>query len=317
MTERNIVLDKAVRSVSRRKGTIGAGSAAGTLPSSQRETSTSASTANVVKPSETIALPDEGEHAFPPQKTLSDAGKRTAQSKKTPRHVKPAPRQTKAVSGMPPKGAAAPDTSPKGEPGPDGKPAADMPRVLKDAPTLEQLEKELKRERHRVSFGRVLRNTLFSLVVVSAVSVLVAVLLLPVLQIHGSSMTPTLNEQDIVAAVSTGDCKTGDLIAFYYNNNILIKRVIAGPGDWVDIDADGNVSVNGQPLEEPYLTEKARGDTDLSFPYQVPDARFFVMGNHRATSIDSRSSVIGCVSREMIIGRIIMRVWPLVEFRIF
>ncbi len=187
----------------------------------------------------------------------------------------------------------------------------------KGVPTLEQLEKELKKERRRADFGRVLRNTVFSLVVVAAVSALIAVLFLPVLQIHGTSMAPTLADGDIVAAISVGKCRQGELIAFYYNNNILIKRVIAGPSDWVDIDAEGNVSVNGQPLEEPYLAEKARGNCDVTFPYQVPDGRYFVMGDHRATSVDSRNEVVGCISRDMVIGRILLRVWPLNGFRLF
>lgn len=190
--------------------------------------------------------------------------------------------------------------------------------VLLNAPTLEQLEKELKKERHRTDFSRVLRNTLFSMLVVAAVSVLIAVLLVPVLQIHGTSMTPTLEENDVVAAVTmSGNCKTGDLIAFYYNNNILIKRVIAGPGDWVSIDDDGRVSVNGVVIEEPYVSEYAKGKCDLTFPYQVPDARYFVMGDHRETSVDSRASAVGCVSREMIIGKIVMRIWPLATIRVF
>lgn len=291
MTERNIVLDKAARSSSKRKDAAGAAGAAGASPALREETRAA------VK----AAAPQAAESGR--GKTLGQPSERTirlgrtrtsgASSEGTPRHAKP----VKKAAG--------------------GEAAREAPRVLKDAPTLEQLEKELKKERHRVNYGRVLRNTLFSLVVVSAVSVLVAMLLLPVLQTHGSSMTPTLHEGDIVVAVSAGNCKTGDLIAFYYNNNILIKRVIAGPGDWVDIDADGNVSVNGQLLEEPYVAEKARGETDLSFPYQVPDARFFVMGDHRATSIDSRSSLIGCVSREMLIGRIVLRVWPLTNFHFF
>lgn len=214
------------------------------------------------------------------------------------------------------KAQAAPETDAPA-PGAPAEQAAPLASALANAPTLEQLEKELRKTRHRRNFGRVMRNTLFSLVVVAAVSALIAVLLLPVLQIHGASMGPTLNEQDIVAAINTSRCRTGDLIAFYYNNNILIKRVIAGPGDWVDMDEEGNVSVNGEPLDEPYLAEKALGHCDITFPYQVPDGRFFVMGDQRATSVDSRSSMVGCVSREMVIGRIFMRVWPLQQIRFF
>lgn len=193
----------------------------------------------------------------------------------------------------------------------------ELPQVLKDPPTLEQLEKELKRIRYRDNFRQVLRNTLFSLIVVAAVSALIAVLLLPVLQLHGTSMTPTLQEGDIIVALNAGSCKPGELIAFYYNNNVLIKRVIASPGDWITIEEDGTVSVNGEVLNEPYISQPALGSCDLNFPYQVPDGRYFVMGDHRETSIDSRSSVMGCVSREMVIGRIILRIWPLQEFRIF
>lgn len=193
----------------------------------------------------------------------------------------------------------------------------ETPQVLKDPPTLEQLEQELKKTRYRSNFRQVLRNTIFSLIVVAAVSALVAVLLLPVLQIHGTSMTPTLQEGDVVVALNAGSGKPGDLIAFYYNNNILIKRVIASPGDWVSIDENGTVSVNGEVLDEPYISQPALGSCDLNFPYQVPDGRYFVLGDHRETSIDSRSSVMGCVSKDMVIGRIILRVWPLQEFHIF
>lgn len=184
-------------------------------------------------------------------------------------------------------------------------------------PTLEQLEQELKAAQYRHNFGRVLRSTFFSLLVVAAVSVLLAVLVLPVLQIHGTSMTPTLQEQDIVVTLNSKRFSTGDVIAFYYNNSILIKRVIATAGDWVEIDEDGNVSVNGQLLEEPYLTEKALGDCNITFPFQVPDGRCFVMGDHRATSIDSRNTVVGCVSTDMVIGRVVLRVWPLKELTLF
>lgn len=192
-------------------------------------------------------------------------------------------------------------------------PAPEAPQAVPPAaaPTLDQLEKELKTTEYRSNFSRVLRSTFASLLVVAAISVLVAVLLLPVLQIHGTSMTPTLYEDDIVVAVNSKKYQPGDLIAFYYNNNILIKRVIATSGDWVEMDENGVVSVNGHPLDEPYVNELAYGECNITFPYQVPDERCFVMGDHRATSIDSRNTAIGCVSTEMIVGRIVFRVWPL------
>lgn len=181
----------------------------------------------------------------------------------------------------------------------------------KEYPTVAQLEHELKRVRYQSRYGRVLRSTVFSLVVVAAVAVLVAVLLLPVLQIYGHSMTPTLEDGDIVVSIKGSDFEPGDVIAFYYNNKILVKRVIAGPGDWVDIDKDGNVTVNGQALEEPYLQEKALGDCNIKLPYQVPDSRLFVMGDHRSVSVDSRNTAVGCVAQEQIVGRLVFRIWPL------
>ena len=180
-----------------------------------------------------------------------------------------------------------------------------------EVPSLELLEAELKKELYKKNYSRVLRSTVFSLLVVAAGAVLVAVLLLPVLQINGTSMTETLHNEDIVIAVSSSKYETGDVIAFYYNNNILVKRVIAAAGDWVDIDRDGNVYVNDEPLDEPYITEKALGDCNIDLPYQVPDGRCFVMGDHRATSIDSRNKAVGCVSNDMVIGKILFRVWPL------
>lgn len=186
--------------------------------------------------------------------------------------------------------------------------------MRKDAPSLEMLEAELKREQYRRSYSRVLKSTVFSLVVVAAVAVLVAMLVLPVLQITGTSMTDTLNDGDIVIAVNSKSFATGDVIAFYYNNDILVKRVIAREGDWVDIDEEGNVSVNGELLDEPYVSEKALGDCNIDFPYQVPDGRCFVMGDHRATSIDSRNTAVGCVSADMAVGKILLRVWPLSSF---
>ncbi len=184
------------------------------------------------------------------------------------------------------------------------------------APTLELLEAELKKEQYKRNYRRVLMSTAFSLLVVAAAAVLVAVLLLPVLQINGVSMTETLQDGDIVVALNSKKFATGDVIAFYYNNSILVKRVIAAAGDWVDIDEEGNVYVNGELLNEPYISEKALGECNIELPYQVPDGKCFVMGDHRATSIDSRNTAVGCISDSMVVGRIMVRVWPLEEMGI-
>lgn len=181
----------------------------------------------------------------------------------------------------------------------------------KAPPTLAQLKAELKRERHRRTYGLTLRSTIYSLITVAAVAVLVATLFLPVLQIYGTSMSPTLEDGQIVVSVKTGQLEQGDIVAFYYNNKILVKRVIAGPGQWVDIDEDGNVYVDGQLLEEPYLEEKALGTCNIELPYQVPDGRWFVMGDHRSVSVDSRDRSVGCVSEEQVVGRLTFRIWPL------
>jgi signal peptidase I len=149
---------------------------------------------------------------------------------------------------------------------------------------------------------------------VAAAAVLVATLFLPVLQIYGFSMTPCLSESDIVVSLKGFDFKRGDIVSFYFNNKILVKRVIAFPGEWVNIDEDGNVFINDEPLAEPYLVERALGECDLELPYQVPDGKVFVCGDHRSTSVDSRSSTIGCVSEEQIVGKIVFRVWPLKKF---
>lgn len=184
-------------------------------------------------------------------------------------------------------------------------------------PQLNELKVELRRERYKRRFRRVLRKTVDALIVVAAIAAIIATLLLPVLEIAGTSMEPNLNDGDIVVLVKTDHLETGDLCAFYYSNKILIKRVIAAPGDYLWIEADGTVFVNGTELEEPYLTEKALGECDISFPYQVPENAFFMMGDQRETSIDSRSSVIGCISTDHIIGKIAFRFWPLSEFEWF
>ena len=178
-------------------------------------------------------------------------------------------------------------------------------------PNTAELEEAVKRGRYYHRFRNMVTSTFLTLVVVAAAAVLVAVLFLPVLRIYGKSMRGTLDNGDIVVSVKSSNMKTGDVVAFYYNNNILVKRVIAGPGDWVDIDKDGNVFVNHEKLEEPYLDDKAYGETNIELPYQVPDGRIFVMGDNRSVSIDSRNTSIGCVSEEQIVGKIVYRVWPL------
>ena len=184
-------------------------------------------------------------------------------------------------------------------------------KTLGEMPSAEQLEAELKREKYKRRYHSVLRSTIYTLITVAAIAVLVATLWLPVLQIYGSSMTPTLQDGEIIFSVKTADLEPGDIVAFYYNNKILVKRVICGPGDWVNIDEDGTVYVNEVRLKEPYLAEKALGDCRIELPYQVPDGKIFVMGDHRSTSVDSRNTAVGCVAQEQIVGKIIFRIWPL------
>ena len=180
-----------------------------------------------------------------------------------------------------------------------------------DIPATEQLEAELAREKYKHRYHSVLRSTIYTLIIVAAVAVLTATLWLPVLQIYGSSMSPTLQDGEIIFSVKTSKFEPGDIISFYYNNKILIKRVICGPADWVNIDEDGTVYVNGTVLDEPYLVDKALGDCNIQLPYQVPDGKVFVMGDHRSTSVDSRNTAVGCVAQEQIVGKIIFRIWPL------
>ncbi len=180
-----------------------------------------------------------------------------------------------------------------------------------EIPSVELLEGELKRTQYNRRYRRTLRTTIFSLLLVAAVAVIIAVLLLPVLQISGSSMENTLMDGDMVISLNNGKYKTGDVIGFYYNNVVLIKRVIATSGDWVDIADDGTVTVNGVELDEPYVAEKALGECNINLPYQVPQGKCFVLGDNRANSIDSRNTAVGCISNDVVVGRLLARIWPL------
>ena len=181
-------------------------------------------------------------------------------------------------------------------------------------PSVEQLNAELTRINHRSRFRKLLRSTIYTLIVVSAVAVLVAVLFFPVLRVYGNSMTPTLNEGEIVISIKGADIDHGDVVGVYFGSKLLIKRCIALEHEWVNIDEDGNVYVEGELIDEPYLTEKAFGECNLKLPYQVPDGSIFVMGDHRETSIDSRNTSVGCIDTENVVGKIVFRVWPLSEF---
>ena len=180
--------------------------------------------------------------------------------------------------------------------------------------STEGIEKELNRVRYKERYGKTLRSTVYALITVAAIAVLVATLALPVLQIYGSSMTPSLEDGEIVVSIKTADFEKKDIVAFYYNNKILVKRVIATAGEWVELDKEGNLYVNGEFIDEPYIKEKALGECDIEMPYQVPEGRVFVMGDHREVSIDSRSSVVGCVAEEQVVGKLVFRLWPLESF---
>ena len=181
---------------------------------------------------------------------------------------------------------------------------------MDNLPTAEQLDSEVKQVRYHKDFMKVLKNTVSSLIVVASVAVLVAMLLLPVLRVTGSSMSPTLKNDELVICSKRSNFKSGDMVAFYYNNKILLKRVIGIEGDIIDIKEDGTVYVNGTELDESYVNEKSLGICDIKLPYQVPDNRIFVMGDNRSVSVDSRSTTVGCIADDYVIGRVIFRLWP-------
>lgn len=183
-----------------------------------------------------------------------------------------------------------------------------------ELPSTEEVEQELKREQYKQRYKKTMKSTIFALITAAAVAVLVATLWMPVLRIFGTSMSPTLQEGQIVVCVKVNEMEPGDIIAFYYGNKVLVKRYIAGPGSWVDIQEDGTILVDGVALDEPYLTEKAVGICDLELPYQVPEGTYFLVGDQRSTSVDSRHSSVGCISMEQIVGRIVYRVWPFEAF---
>lgn len=183
-----------------------------------------------------------------------------------------------------------------------------------DLPTTQQLANERRRLRYKSRYNRTLWSTVAILLVVAALAVLIAMLWMPVLRIYGSSMAPTLQDGQIVVCVKSRNFEPGDIAAFYHGNKLLIKRYIAGPGQWVELDGDGNVFVDGTLLDEPYLAENAYGQTNIELPYQVPDARYFLMGDNRSVSVDSRNTAVGCVSTEQIAGKVVFRIWPLSAF---
>ena len=184
-------------------------------------------------------------------------------------------------------------------------------------PTKSQVETERKRYRRQKAYNKALRGTVYVLTIVAAVAVLIATLVLPVLQIEGTSMEPTLSNGDILLLTKTPRFSRGELCGFTWNNKLLIKRVIGIPGDWIEIDTDGNIYLNGEKQNEPYVQQKALGECDLEFPFQVPPEQYFVVGDMRESSIDSRNSLIGCIAKDQIVGKVFFRIWPFKSIRFF
>ena len=190
-------------------------------------------------------------------------------------------------------------------------------REISSLPTKKQVETERRRYRRQKAYNKALRGTLYVLTIVAAVAVLIATLVLPVLQIEGTSMEPTLVNGDIVLLTKSSNFRRGELCGFTWNNKLLIKRVIGIPGDWIEMDTDGTIYLNGEKLDEPYTSHLSMGECDLEFPYQVPQEQYFVLGDMRESSIDSRNTLIGCVKKDQIIGKVFFRIWPFKTIRFF
>ncbi len=190
-----------------------------------------------------------------------------------------------------------------------------MSEKRRDLPTTAQLEAEMKRLRYKERFAKSVRSTIASLIVVTALAIIISTMLLPVLRVTGTSMTPTLQNDEVLLCSKLSAYEQGDIVAFYYNNKVLLKRIIAKGGSVVDIKEDGQVYVDDQKIDEPYISESALGECDIELPYKVPENRIFVMGDHRAVSIDSRSTSVGCIAEENVIGKVFLVVWPLKNIR--
>ena len=190
-------------------------------------------------------------------------------------------------------------------------------KEISSLPTIKQVETERKRYRRQKAYNKALSGTIYVLTIVAAVAVLIATLVLPVLQIEGTSMEPTLVNGDVVLLTKTTSFDRGELCGFSWNNKLLIKRVIGVPGDWIEIDTDGTVYLNGEKLNEPYAEQLSVGECDLEFPFQVPQEQYFVLGDMRESSIDSRNTLIGCVAKDQIVGKVFFRIWPFNTIRFF
>jgi signal peptidase I len=190
-------------------------------------------------------------------------------------------------------------------------------KEISSLPTIKQVETERKRYRRQKAYNKALSGTIYVLTIVAAVAVLIATLVLPVLQIEGTSMEPTLVNGDVVLLTKTTSFDRGELCGFSWNNKLLIKRVIGIPGDWIEIDTDGTVYLNGEKLDEPYAQQLSVGECDLEFPFQVPQEQYFVLGDMRESSIDSRNTLIGCVAKDQIVGKVFFRIWPFKTIRFF